>query len=710
MSDILKVKKPIIKPEFVKTIILLITGVLAFLTLIMPDSYRQSSFPMQIGEVASQDILAPYSLNFESEVLTERARQEAARAVDPIYLPTDPSIGRRQVEKLRMVLYYIATVRQDTYATREEKKADIEAIANINLTEETITRILQLSDPRWDAIESEATSVLEQIMRNTLRQSDIFGAKRNIPSLIDFSLPEDQVNIIVELVEPFIVPNSLYSEELTEAAIAEARDLIEPVVRSFITGETLVRRGQIVREVEWEALQRYGLIQTADRIQDIIGAAILTILTCVLVSLFFKNQEVNEEYSLKAIILMALTFLIFLSVARFVVVDRAIIAYVYPLAAFGLTLSIIFNFPLAIIISLILGVMSAYGMPNSLDLTIFYILPTIVGMLTLGKARRIAAFFYSGITIGVAGIGIILGYRLTDSATDWIGIATLSGASLMNGIVVAGLTLLLQYIFSQTLGKTTALQLLDISRPDHPLLQQMLRNAPGSYQHSLQVANLAEQAAEAIGADGLLVRVGAIYHDCGKSKNPQYFIENQIHDQINPHDAIDPFLSAQTIISHVIDGVELAKKYHLPSRLIDFIKEHHGTMHTHYQYTQAVKELGGPDKVDQSLFTYPGPRPQSRETALLMLADGTEARARAEVPKDEKKLRTLIDTVVNIYEQHGQLDDTNLTLKDLQLVKESFFRTLKGTYHPRVKYPAYEQKKAKAKPDLIEQSEEVTRS
>ena len=163
---------------------------------------------------------------------------------------------------------------------------------------------------------------------------------------------------------------------------------------------------------------------------------------------------------------------------------------------------------------------------------------------------------------------------------------------------------------------TTALQLLETSRLDHPLLQHILRNAPGSYQHSLQVANLAEQAAEAIGADGLLVSVGAIYHDCGKTRNPQFFIENQIQGELNPHNEIDPVISAQTIINHVPDGVQLGKKYHLPNRILDFIREHHGTMHTHYQYTQALEQAENPDDVDKSLFTYPGPRPTRRQRLL----------------------------------------------------------------------------------------------
>lgn len=681
-------RKRLIKPGIVKSFILLVSGVIAFFILILPDTFRQSSFPMQIGDVATQDILAPYSLSFESEVLTERARQDAASAVEPIYLPTDPSIGRRQVERLRTILYFISTVRQDVFATQAERIADIQAIEDFNLTEETINRILQLSDPRWSAIETEATLVLEQIMRNTLRDGDIFAAKRNIPSLIDFSFPEDQANIVVELVEPFIVPNSILSEDLTETAIEEARASIEPVTRSFVVGETLVRLGQIIREAEWEALQRYGLIQPGDRFQDTIGAAILTVIICVLISLYVKYRKDDKSLSVKAALLVAITFLFFLGIARFFIIDRTILPYIYPLAAFGLTLSIVFNFEFAIIFSLILGVMTAYGLPNGFDLTIYYVIPVFFGMLKLSKAKRIGSFFISGLTIGVAGIGIILGYRLPDSLTDWVGIATLSGASLINGIGAASLTLLLQYVFSQTLGITTSLQLLDLSRPDHPLLQRMLRNAPGSYQHSLQVANLAEQAAEAIGADGLLVRVGAIYHDCGKASNPQFFIENQVLNETNPHDAIDPYLSSQTIIHHVTDGVNLAKKYNLPNRIIDFIKEHHGTMHTHYQYTQAIEEAEDPEEVDKSMFTYPGPRPQSRETALLMLADGTEARARAEKPKDEDELRSLIDTVVTFYTQNNQLEDTNLTLRDLQVVKESFFHTLKGSYHPRVKYPA----------------------
>lgn len=690
MANAHKAKKRLVRPKIARIIILVISGILVFFALILPDSFSQSSLPMEVGDVVSEDILAPYSLTFESDVLTEQARQEAESEVEPIYLATDPSIGRRQIEELRTVLYYITTVRQDSYATEDEKITDLQAIETFDLSEETITSILATTDTRWESLETEAADVLEQVMRNTLKDSDIYTAKQNLPSLIDFSFSESQADIVAELVEPFIVANSLYSSEQTEEAITEARQSVDPIIRSFISGETLVSRGQIIDEADLEALQRYGLIQASDQLMTIIGAGTLTILLSILVGLYFKSQHENKAYSTKALLLISFTFLVFLTSARFIILDRTIVPYVYPIAAFGLTLAIIFNFEVAAFFSTLLGILTAFGMSNGLDLTVYYIIPTILGILAMGQARRISVFLGAGLAIGAAGIGIILGFRLPESSTDWIGIATLCGAALISGIGSAGLTLLLQYLFSLTLRITTPLQLLDISRPDHPLLQQILRNAPGTYQHSLQVSNLAEQAAEAIGADSLLVRVGAIYHDCGKTINPQFFIENQVQDNLNPHDDIDPVTSAQTIISHVTDGVELAKKYHLPKRIIDFIREHHGTMYTQYQYTQAVKQSGDPNQVDKAQFSYPGPRPQSRETALLMLADSTEARARSEVPKDEDDLHNLINGVFEYYEKNNQLDDTNLTLRDLQTINESFFHTLKGYYHPRVKYPALE--------------------
>ncbi len=199
---------------------------------------------------------------------------------------------------------------------------------------------------------------------------------------------------------------------------------------------------------------------------------------------------------------------------------------------------------------------------------------------------------------------------------------------------------------------------------------------------------MAEQAAESINADSLLVRVGSLYHDVGKAVNPQFFIENQVKGNDNPHDEMDPTVSATIIISHVRDGISLGKKYHMAPRILDFMAEHHGTMLTRYQYNQAKEAANGSGEVvDEKFFRYPGPAPRSRETALLMLADGCEARARAELPKDEAELRVIIQKVIDYAMKEKQLEHTKLTLDDLSKIADSFVSTLMGVYHQRIIYP-----------------------
>jgi hypothetical protein len=342
----------------------------------------------------------------------------------------------------------------------------------------------------------------------------------------------------------------------------------------------------------------------------------------------------------------------------------------------------------AFVLSLSLSSIISFGSFDFQSLLPFYLLPSLCGSLILGQGRRISVFFSAGLVTGVLSAGIILAIRLLDGSTDLIGMLTLSGASLFNGMASASLGLLMQFFVAQILGITTAIQLLEISRPDHPLLQFILTNAPGTYQHSLQVSNLAEQAAKDIGADQLLTRVGALYHDAGKAANPSFFIENQIASDLNSHDDLDPYLSAATIIQHVPDGVDLAKKFRLPSRIIDFVKEHHGTLMTKYFYIKAIEENNhDADSVEVDDFRYPGPAPQSKETALLMLADGVEARARADKPTNREELEKIIHGVIDFCLKEGQLEDTELTMKDLNIIVNSFSNTLINTYHPRIKYP-----------------------
>jgi putative nucleotidyltransferase with HDIG domain len=672
------------------------TFAIAVMALLAPLIAPLSRPSLQVGVVATQDIQAPRAITYQSSLLTDEQRDTVARALPPVYTSPDTSIARKQLERLRAAIAFISSVRADTYSTTDQKISDLSALEDIQMNQDLALRILALPEQRWQAVQQEAIVVLEQIMRTTIRDDRLAEARRSLPAMVSLSLTEDQAAIVASLVEAFVVPNSFYSPELTEAARQQARQSVSPVTRSFITGETIVQRGSVITAEDLEALQALGLVQSQYSWKEVVSMACLAFLVIIFVILYLRRNPVLLQDT-RGLTLMVILFLVWLVSARLVIPGHTLLPYIFPVAAYGMLVAVLFSNEIALITSLALAVLVAYGLPFSLEIAMYYAIGSFFGILTLGRARRVMSFFLSGAAVAVGGALIAIVYRLPEPTTDLVGIISISGGALLNGFSSAGLTILLQFFMAQFLGMTTALQLMEISRPDHPLLQYLLRNAPGTYQHSLQVANLAEQAAEHIGADTLLTRVGALYHDVGKAKTPVFYIENQVLGNENPHNDLAPEASAHMIVQHVLDGITLAKKYHLPRRIQDFILEHHGLMITRYQYANALKAAGGDEsKIDIEQFRYPGPKPRSRETAILMLADGCEARVRADRPKDEAELRKIIQEVFDNRIAQGQLDDTNLTLNDLSELAESFSTTLRGIYHPRIEYPALEPGKAEA--------------
>ncbi len=664
-------------------------SLVSFTALTLPIGLRPTTQEaMDVGTVAQLTLQAPRDVEYVSDIRTEEARRAAESAVDLVYTSPDPAIARQQIERLNTTLQYITSVRANFELTGEQKKSDLVELSDVRLQLDTIDYLLGISDSRWDLVQAEALRVLEQVMRRAIHEDKVEAAQVGISSLVSLTLSEQQAALVTELVTAFAVPNSFYSEELTIAAKQAARAAVKPIVQTYKTGETIVPAGEIITPADVEAFQQLGMIRPGQRWEDMVGIAAIVLLSAVLVPLYFFRRNravvVNDP---RSILVIALVFVIFLLGAR-LFPNRTLLPYGYPLQAAGLLITTLFGLETGLVIAIPLSLLASYGLANTLDLAPYYLISSLMGLLVLGPVRRFWGFVRAGIAVSLSGFVVLLAYRLPFFTPDWLGAVQIVAAVAFAGFSAASITLLLQFLLAQTLGLTTAFQLLDISRPDYPLLQFLLRNAPGTYQHSLQVANLAEQAAEKIGADPLLTRVGAQFHDIGKALNPTFFIENQIPGNVNKHHDITPEESAATIIRHVTDGIQLAKKHRLPRRLHDFILEHHGTLITRYQYTQAMEAAGGDvTKVDIEDFRYPGPRPNSRETALLMLADATEARARAERPATDEDLRALVRNVIETVQKFGQLDDTVLTLRDLNLITESFATTLRGTYHPRIQYP-----------------------
>jgi len=375
----------------------------------------------------------------------------------------------------------------------------------------------------------------------------------------------------------------------------------------------------------------------------------------------------------------------FLLSAKLLTANRNVFTYLYPSAALSIIIAVIFEVRLSILVTIVQAGLVGYIAQGSLEMAAYAAVGGILAVLTLRDAQRINALFRAGLMAAVGYVTVVLIFSLPEGiqAAELLTLiifAIVNGAILSSGLSLAGV-----YIIGSVFRIVTPLQLQELSRLDHPLLQELLRRAPGTYHHSIMVANLAEQAAEKVKANSSLVRVGAFYHDVGKMNRPPFFIENQ--NGSNPHDNLDPYSSARIIMCHVTDGLELARRYRLPNRIRNFIGEHHGDRILKSFYYKAMELAENGEEVDIARFRYEGPKPRSRETGIVQLADSVEATSSALRPSTEDEIAKLVRRIIDEHLEEGQLDESGLSLADVKLIRESFIETLQGRFHVRIKYP-----------------------
>lgn len=653
----------------------------------IPVNNSAQTYGLQVSDVAPQDILALYDLSYVSDVLTERERTTASESVPQVYDQPDTNVTRQQLERLQAALTFVDSIRSDPYSSNEVKLSDLSSMSDIRLVAETALSILELSDVHWQTVKSETLTVLEQVMRNEIREGRVEDARRTIPALVSISLPENQAATVEALAPAFVTPNTILNVADTEAARTEARESVEPVIKSYVEGETIVSRGEVVGALEIEALLEYDLLKPPNPWLEIAIRSLLVILLISIFTIFAYRIHPKEITKASLAFTLSLLFIIITLSMQALIPGRTVFPYVFPYAALPILVTVFFSPSLGVMISLLTGTLAGFLASRGLELALYAIISGILASLMIKRAERLSSFISAGLAAALGSALVIVIFRLPDPAMDIIGKTTLLGVSIVSGLLSTSLGFGLLLIIGNLLGITTNLQLLELSRPDHPLLQQILRDAPGTYQHSLQVANLAEQAAREIGANALLTRVGAQYHDVGKSLHPQFFIENQVPGQ-NVHEQLDPKTSANIILSHIPEGLSLARKYRIPQSIQAFIPEHHGTLKVSYQYREALQAAGGDtDKVDKRDYTYKGPVPLSRETALLMIADGSEAAVRAKRPQSKEEINQIVRQIINDRIEKGQFDKTDLTLRDLNTIRRSYVKTLTNIYHPRIQYP-----------------------
>lgn len=643
---------------------------------------------LNAGDVNPQDIRAPRDLTYPSQIRTSLAQDAQAASVEDIYDPPDVTVARQQEVRARQILDYIGTIRQDDYATYEEKASWLAQIPDLSLSSDAIEAMLTLDQTEWQEVKDETIRVLLRAMQGEIREDQVPAVRRQVPTLVSYSLSDEQSTIVETVAGGLVTANTFYNAARTEEARQKVRDNTPPVTVTFHQGETIVRAGDLVRPVDIEALDAFGLRQQETRWESLAGTAALAVIVTVLVTLLISRLRPSLWTRGRAAIVTFLLIALFVILGNLMLpLEDTVVPYLYPLPALSMILAILFGPALGISIGVMVALVGTYMAGGSLEIGVYLLSGTLMGALALGQAERIRTFMRAGLAVALTNAAVILLFGLLNPERDILKVVIDALVGLVSGGMAASLSLAAFFVLSALLDVVTPFQLMELSRPTHPLFRLLLMKAPGTYHHSLLVANMAEEAAERIGADGLLTRVGTYYHDVGKTARPYFFTENRV-GQVNPHELLDPRTSARIIISHVTDGIELAERYKLPTAVRAFIPEHHGTGMTLAFYRMAVKdanENGG--EVREEDYHYPGPKPQSRETAIVMLADGCEARVRSAEPQSVEEIDQLIHDTIKARLDSGQLDESDLTLRDLGGIREAFLDVLQGVFHPRVKYP-----------------------
>jgi cyclic-di-AMP phosphodiesterase PgpH len=645
---------------------------------------------LQVGQVAPYDIVAPSAIRYESALLTEEARNRAAQTVPDQYDSIETRVRRQQVTRSREILEFITIVRNDPMATSELQTDYLLAIADLALTPEMALHIESLSAADWEAVVREVPLALDRAMREEIRESTLVLAKRRVPSLISAELNEEASEVAADLVRGLLRPNSLLNQERTEELRAQARNAVPVQAVPLARGETIIRAGDIATAEDVEALTHVGLLQEDWDYWSLLRALALTLVVLLVVigSIYRLRPRTLQNYQELAVVVVVAV--LWLLAAKFLIIPHDWAPYLYPLAALSMLITALIDLRVAIVLTVGFTLIINYLGANNPSLVTYGCAGSIIGALALGRAERLSAFLWAGLAVAGSNLLSYVAYRV--SFVEFQALSFTPQAYqiylvvLLNGILSASVALLGYFLLGNLFNITTSFQLTELSRPTHPLLRQLLLKAPGTYHHSIIVSNLAERAAAAIGADGFLARVGAYYHDIGKTVRPYFFTEN-IADGSSPHEKLDPLTSAQIIISHVSDGVDLAQKYHLPLRIQDFIREHHGKSLTQFFYTQAQRMASSGETVHESDFRYAGPRPRSKETAILLLADTCEAAVRAVRPATREDLERLVRKLIDERISEGELNESNLTFKDLQTIRDVFLQVLQGVHHPRITYP-----------------------
>ncbi|MBU3135905.1 HDIG domain-containing protein [Clostridium gasigenes] len=665
------------KRMFIFTIVFVLIYIL-LITAIAPKKYNLTE-----GDIANADIKAPRDT--VDERATKEKEEEILEKVDKQYT-VKGEVKLSAEENITKLFNKISNINA-TITDEKEKIAAAKKIEGFNLTENEFKIILSLTKEEIAQFEQSLLGIMKLVYVNNIQENNIENIQ-NSHGIVSYELSKKDISRELELALSNIAfsqikPNLFFDKEKTDEKVKEAqKNLQKEIIKK---NQTIVKEGEPITSSQIEILRELGLLDKGLGKTYMYTYLILAVFVAMVLGMQYSylSKDKKEIYNnIKMIIMISVINLISLLLARGL---NIISPFLIPLACGPILLTLLLDYKTSLVINSLNILLVSVVVGFSPHIIILSIVNVIIGSTTLRKLQQRNDILYS--TIYIAGVsalvtlstGMLLSNNLTGIFID-TGFVILG--SIMSGVLAVGFLPFLE----STFDIVTNIKLLEMSNPNHPLMKRLLMEAPGTYHHSVMVANLAEVATEEVGGNPVIARIGAYYHDIGKIKRPYFFGENQMGKE-NPHNKITPNLSTLIIISHVKDGIELAKEYKVPKVIQDIIEQHHGTTLVKYFYYTMKNSAEKPEDIKEEDFRYPGPTPCSKEAGILMLADSVEAAVRSINEPTKGKIEEMVNNIIKDKLHSDQLVNCDLTLRDLEKIRKCFLKVLNGIYHKRIEYP-----------------------
>ncbi len=646
-----------------------------------------------VNEIAQKTIVAKNNFEVIDKQKTELIKRELANKIRPIVIPIENEYILTDLQKVMDNIEQIKKERK-TYKQKEKELSDLLDISDIERKKLAINYILTNSEANLSSAFTNVKYILNEVLNAGIYDTDItnFVDDNYIAKILSHHAKKSQNPLIIGLLEHCIIPNLIIDEYATEIAKKNVRNAVKPSIVSFKKGEAIVKAGDRVTQLKKDALKQSGYNAFELNKGGVIGIFLLVSIIMYSLVLYIRKYE-KKFYTPRYMSYIAISSIILTAVSIAISNSNIISNYLMPFIAFSTILAIFTNPILSFLVSiLMLAILSAVLFLDSQTIYTYIcvILSSSYLVSKISYARRFDIILCGaqvGLVMFLAMFSISLFENQFDAFKELLHLQVQNPfIGILNGLVCAMMAIFLIPIIEKLFKLVSPYALIELADQNQELLSKMRSSAPGTFHHSLMVANLCEAAASAIGADAILARVGAFYHDLGKLQRPYFFIENQSYFGVeNPHTNLTPRQSKMVITQHTKDGVEIAKKNGLPQVIIDFIQQHHGESLAGYFYNKAI-EQEGEENVQEGQFRYPGPKPKTKETAILMLADALESAVRSLKNPSAEEIETMVNKIFTERLNDGQLSDSPLTLKDIKIIALTFNKVLRGMQHERIKY------------------------